>query len=428
MDIWAFATLLAPLFGFMALGFPVFVSMGLACVLFVTIYDIPIYLIGMSYVRGVDNFTYLAIPFYFLAGDLMNRSGITDRMLQFTSTLVGHIRGGLSHVNILANMVFSGVSGSAMADASAIGSVLIPAMKKEGYTPGYSAAITAASSTIGPIFPPSIPLVVYGLLSSSSIGDLFLAGMVPGVLMCIFLLISSYLISRKRKYPAHPRASLRQVVQAFGHAFLALLMPLIIVGGMTTGIVTPTEAGVVAVVYAIILGLFVYKGFTLRQLPGILTESVLNSGVILIIIASTGLFAYLVAEMQAGELINEFFTNISTNKWVILSLIVGFFIIWGCLLDPITALVVMVPLTLPVVTSAGIDPVHFGVVTVLTLMIGGVTPPMGILVFLGASLANCSFEEVVKESWIFLLALFLVLALCMFVPDLLLWVPNYYSS
>ena len=337
MDIWAFATLLAPLFGFMALGFPVFVSMGLACVLFVTIYDIPIYLIGMSYVRGVDNFTYLAIPFYFLAGDLMNRSGITDRMLQFTSTLVGHIRGGLSHVNILANMVFSGVSGSAMADASAIGSVLIPAMKKEGYTPGYSAAITAASSTIGPIFPPSIPLVVYGLLSSSSIGDLFLAGMVPGVLMCIFLLISSYLISRKRKYPAHPRASLRQVVQAFGHAFLALLMPLIIVGGMTTGIVTPTEAGVVAVVYAIILGLFVYKGFTLRQLPGILTESVLNSGVILIIIASTGLFAYLVAEMQAGELINEFFTNISTNKWVILSLIVGFFIIWGCLLDPITA-------------------------------------------------------------------------------------------
>lgn len=427
MDIQAFAVLLIPLFGFMALGFPVFISMGLASLLFAYIYDIPLYLIGMSYVRGVDNFTYLAIPFYFLAGDLMNRSGITDRMLNFSTALVGHIRGGLSHVNILAAMVFSGVSGSAMADASAIGSILIPAMKKEGYPAGYSAAITAAGATIGPIFPPSIPLVIFGLLSSTSISDLFLAGIVPGILMGVFLLASSFLISRRRNYPAHPRMGWRQASRAFFDAFLALMTPLIIVGGMTTGIVTPTEAGVVAVVYAIILGLYVYKGFTWRQLPSVLVESILNSGVVMIIIATTGVFAYLVAEMQAGELIATFFGGISSNKWIVLTLIVVFFIIWGCLLDPITALVVMVPLLVPVVQQMGIDINHFGVVIVLTLMIGGVTPPMGILTFLSASLANCSYEEVVKESVIFLIALFLVLALCMYFPDLLLWIPRRFS-
>jgi len=424
VNFWAFPVLLLPLFGLMALGFPVFIAMGIACFIFVYVYDIPIFLMGMSYVRGVDSFTYLAIPFYFLAGDLMNRSGITDRMLSFSTALIGHIRGGLSHVNILASMVFSGVTGSAMADTSAIGSVLIPAMKKEGYPAGYAAAITAASSTIGPIFPPSIPLLLFGLLASTSINDLFLAGMVPGLLMGVFLLVSSFMISRHRNYPAHPRSSLGQVVRAFGHAFLALLMPVIIVGGMTSGIVTPTEAGVVAVVYAIILGLSVYKGFTLRQLPGILVESILNSGTVLIILATIGLFSYLVAEMRAGELIANFFTTFSANKWVVLTMIVAFLTLWGCLLDPVTALVILVPLLVPVATKVGIDVTHFGVVVVLTLMIGGVTPPVGILTFLGASLAECPYEEVVKESVIFLVALFIVLAACMYFPDLVLWVPR----
>jgi tripartite ATP-independent transporter DctM subunit len=300
-------------------------------------------------------------------------------------------------------------------------------MKKEGYPPGYAAAITAASSTIGPIFPPSIPLVVFGLLASTSISDLFLAGMVPGLLMGAFLLVSSFLISRRRNYPSHPRASLGQIARAFGHAFLALLMPVIIVGGMTTGIVTPTEAGVVAVVYAILLGLFVYKGFTLKQLPGILADSILNSGTVLIIIATIGLFSYLVAEMRAGELIVRFFTTFSANKWVVLTLIVAFLTIWGCLLDPITALVILVPLLVPVAAKVGIDITHFGVVVVLTLMIGGVTPPMGILTFLGASLADCPYEEVVKESVIFLTALFIVLAVCMYLPGLVLWLPRLFE-
>jgi len=420
-----FAVLLLPLFAFMALGVPIFLSMALACVIYALLYKIPLFLMAMSYVQGIDSFTYLAIPFYFLAGDLMNRSGITDRMLVFSSAVIGHIRGGLSHVTVIASMVFSGVSGSAVADTSAIGAVLIPAMKKEGYPAGYAAAVTAASSTIGPIIPPSIPFVVFGLLAGTSIGDLFLAGVVPGLAMGLFLLLASYFLSRRRNYPSHPRTSLKVMVKSFLDAFLALLMPFIIIGGMTTGIVTPTEAGVLAVVYAIILGLFVYKGFTLRELPGILRDSILNSGLVLIIIATTGLFGYLVAEMQAGQLIAQFFGRLSGDKWVTLSLIVAFFLIWGCVLDPITGLVVLVPLLIPLVNQVGLSLIHFGVVIVLTLMIGLVTPPVGLVLYLSASLADCSFENVVKESWIFLLALFLVLLGCMYLPGVVLWLPRH---
>ena len=349
-------------------------------------------------------------------------------MLNFSKALIGHIPGGLSHVNIVGSMVFSGVTGSAVADTSAIGSVLIPAMKKEGYGAGYAAAVTAASSTIGPIIPPSIPLVVFGLLGQASIGDLFLGGVFPGLVMGLFLLASSYLISRRRRYPASHRASFKELISSFGQAFLALLMPLIIVGGMTTGVVTTSEAGVVAVAYAILLGLLVFRGFSLRDLPGILVVSAINTGVILIIIATTGLFSYLVADMQTGQILVDFFGSISQNPVVILCLVVVFFLIWGAVLDPITALVVLVPLLLPLVESVGIDIIHFGVVIVLTLMIGLVTPPVGIVLYLSASLANCSFEEVVRESWIFLFALFLVLAICIFIPDLVLWLPRYLSA
>ena len=428
MEIVKFAVLIGPLFGFIAMGVPIFLSMGLACVIFTLIYKIPIFLMAMSYIRGIDSFAYLAIPFYFLAGDLMNQSGITERLLRFSSALVGHIKGGLSHVNVIASMVFSGVSGSSVADAAAVGSVLIPAMKKAGYHGAYAAAITAAASTMGPIIPPSIPFVMFGLLASTSIGDLFLAGIVPGVLMGIFLLISSYFISRKRNYPSSARASLRTLVKSFLDAFLALLMPIIIVAGITTGIVTPTESGVVAVVYAILIGLFVYKGFTIKELPRILKDSMLNSGLIIIIIATTGLFAYLVADMRAGELLVKFFTALSSDKWVILTVIVIFFLIWGCVLDPITALVVLVPLLVPVANAVGIDTIHFGVVIVLTLMIGNFTPPVGIVLYLTAAMANSRIEDVVKESGWFLLALLSVLAICMYLEGVVLWLPRYFSG
>lgn len=428
MEIIKLFVLVGPLFGFMALGVPIFLSMGLTCIIFALIYKVPLFLIAMSYIRGIDNYAFLAIPFYFLAGDLMNRSGITDRLLKFSSAFVGHIKGGLSHVTVMSSMVFSGVSGSAVADTSAIGSVLIPAMKKKGYHSAYAAAITAASSTIGPIIPPSIPFVIFGLVANASIGDLFLAGIVPGLLMGMFLLATSYLISRRRTYPSDPKSSFRALMKTFVDAILALFMPVIIVGGITAGIVTPTEAGVVAVVYGIFIGLFIYKGFKLNHLSQIFLNSMLNSGRILIIIAATGLFAYLVADMQAGELLVHFFSSVSGDKWVVLTLIVLFFLLWGCVFDPITALVVLVPLLMPVVRAVGIDAVHFGVVIVLTLMIGLITPPVGIVLYLGASLADCSFEEVVKESAVFLIALFLVLAICIYFPSVVLFLPRYFGG
>lgn len=428
MEIIKLIVLIGPLFGFMALGVPVFLSMGLTCVIFALIYKVPLFLIAMSYIRGIDNFAYLAIPFYFLAGDLMNQSGITDRLLKFSRALIGHVKGGLSQVTVVSSMVFSGVSGSAVADTSAIGSVLIPAMRKQGYHSSYAAAVTAASSTIGPIIPPSIPFVIFGLVANTSIGDLFLAGIVPGLLMGVFLLATSYLISKRRLYPSSPRASFKVLRKSFMDAILALLMPVIIIGGITAGIVTPTEAGVVAVVYAILVGLFIYKGFRPVHLTRIFLNSMLNSGRILIIIAATGLFAYLVADMQAGEALVHFFSAVSGDKWAVLTLIVLFFLLWGCFFDPITALVILVPLLIPLVKAAGINTVHFGVVIVLTLMIGLVTPPVGIVLYLGASLADCPVEKVVKESAIFLIALFLVLIICMFLPDVVLWLPRFFGG
>jgi C4-dicarboxylate transporter DctM subunit len=354
----------------------------------------------------------------------MNTGGITKRLVDFAAALVGHIKGGLSHVSIIANMIMAGVSGSAIADASATGSVLIPAMKKDGYPAAYSAAVVAAAATIGPIIPPSIPMVIYGLLVNVSIGKLFLAGAVPGFLMGLYLIITSYLISKKRNFPARPRATFQQMVLALLRSSFAIMMPLIIILGIVMGIVTPTEAGVVAVFYALFVGIFIYRELHWKDIPKIFTESMISSSYIMIILASSGVFSWLIASMGAGEILCRFFTSISTNKWVILAILNVFFLLWGCVLDPNTGLVVVVPMLMPLIEKLGIDPVHFGVVIILNLMIGLVTPPVGFLAYLTTTIAGARFEQVVKESWVFILALMLALVTSTFFPDLVLWLPR----
>ena len=424
MEVFQLGVLLIPMFILMGLGLPIFLAMGITCLLFIVLFDLPMMILAQSFIRGLGSYDFLALPFYFLAGDLMNAGGITARLLKFSRDLIGHIRGGLSHVNIVASMIFSGVSGSAVADTSAIGSVLIPAMKKDGYPGAYAAAVTAASSTIGPIIPPSIPLVVYGLLSQVSIGKLFLAGAIPGIMMGVYLLVASFIISYRRRYSASQRASLRTLLRSGLDAGSAVMMPVVILVGITTGIVTPTEAGVIAVVYGLILGLFVYRELKVRALPQIFAQTMINTGTILIIIATIGIFCWIIANMGLGEVLVRCFLSISTNKWVMLGILNIFFLIWGCFLDPVTSMVILVPIFIPLVQQLGIDLVHFGVVLVINLMIGLVTPPVGILLFLTSSMAQDKLERVIKEIIPFIIALLLVLAICTYIPEIVMWLPN----
>ncbi len=418
--------LLGSFLAFLALGVPVFFAMGLSSMALILAQGgaVPLNVLASSMVQGIDSFAFLAIPFFFLAGDLMNTGGITRRLIAFAAALVGHIRGGLSHVSIVASMVFSGVSGSAVADASAIGSALIPAMKQDNYPPAYAAAVVAAASTMGPIIPPSIAFVVYALVTEVSVGRLFLAGAIPGLLMGVYLLGTATLIAHRRKFPRTPRASLRRIAVTFVDALLALAMPVIIIGGIIGGVVTPTEAGAVAVFYAAFVGLFVYRELRLGDVARIVTESAVNSGLILLMIAASGIFSWLVANMALGETLVKFFTSLTDSTLVMLLVINAFFLIWGLALEPAVALVTLVPLLVPLAKAYNIDLVQLGVVVVLNLMIGQLTPPSGVITFLTAQIASAPINRVFREAWPFTIALILVLLLVTYVPALALWLPG----
>jgi tripartite ATP-independent transporter DctM subunit len=426
MPLLQFGLLLGSFLALLALGVPVFFSMGLASLLFILVLGggVPLNVLASALVQGIDSFAFLAIPFFFLAGDLMNTGGITRRLLAFSSSLVGHVRGGLSHVAIVASMIFSGVSGSAVADASAIGSVMIPAMKADRYPPAYAAAVVASAATMGPIIPPSIAFVVYALLAGVSVGRLFLAGVLPGVLMGLYLMAAAWVIARRRGFPQAPRASLATVRRTFAGASLALVMPLIIMGGIVFGVVTPTEAGVVAVVYGLVVGVAVFRDLRPRELFGICTASMLNACTILMMIAAAGIFSWLVANMNLGEMLVRAFTGLTASRWVMLLIINGFFLVWGLALDIVVGMVVMVPLLIPLANAYQIDLVHFGVIVTLNLMIGELTPPSGVVLFISAGIAGARLEDVFREAVPFAAALVAVLALVTYVPALSLWLPT----
>jgi tripartite ATP-independent transporter DctM subunit len=425
-QILMFGLLMAAFMAFALVGVPVFFAMGLASLVFVlfTKGAVPLNVLASSMVQGMDSFAFLAIPFFFLAGELMNTGGITRRLLAFASALVGHIRGGLSHVAILSSMVFSGVSGSAVADASAIGSSVIPAMKEQGYPPAYAAAVVAAASTMGPIIPPSIAFVVYALVSEVSIGKLFLAGAIPGVLMGIWLLGTAALVAKRRQFPFTDRSSRAKVFAALRDALPALAMPVIILGGIVAGVTTPTEAGVAAVLYAILVGLFVYRELTWRRIAEITRESMISSGMILLTIAASGIFSWLVANMAIGDTLAKALLALTDSRWVMLALINIALLLWGLALEPAVALVTLVPVLVPIANAYQIDLVHLGVIVVLNLMIGQLTPPSGVITFLTAQIAGAPLSEVFREAVPFTLALIAVLLLVTYVPALALWLPG----
>lgn len=421
-----FGLLMAAFIGLAVVGVPVFFAMGLASLVFVLFTDgaVPLNVLASALVQGIDSFSFLAIPFFFLAGELMNTGGITRRLLAVASALVGHVRGGLSHVAVLASMVFSGVSGSAVADASAIGSSVIPAMKEQGYPPAYAAAVVAAASTMGPIIPPSIAFVVYALVSEVSIGKLFLAGAIPGLLMGLYLLATATLVARRRNFPFTQRAGRAVLWHAVRDALPALAMPVVILGGIVGGVTTPTEAGVAAVLYALLVGLFVYRELDWRQIARITRDSMIASGMILLTIAASGIFSWLVANMAIGDTLARMLLALTDSRWAMLALINVVLLVWGLALEPAVALVTLVPVLVPIANAYQIDLVHLGVVVVLNLMIGQLTPPSGVITFLTAQIAGAPLNEVFREALPFTLALILVLLLVTFVPALALWLPG----
>jgi C4-dicarboxylate transporter, DctM subunit len=409
----------------MALEFPVAFAMSGASVVYLLIRgDIPLVVVAQRVSVGVDSFVLLAIPFFFLAGELMNQGGITKRLVNLAQALVGGIRGGLGHVTVVTNMIMAGMSGSAVADATGTGAVLIPAMVEAGYPRVFSAALVGAASTIGPVIPPSIPFVVYGGITGVSVGRLFLGGVVPGVLMGVFLMGAVYVVAKRRGYRAEGWMTVAEAWRSIWLAIPVMLFPVIILGGIFSGIVTPTEAAVIAVVYAMFLSVLFYRELPLSTLVRLLTTVAGNTARITFIIASAGLYGWLLAREGVPKLFTDFFLSISREPWVILLMVNILLLVLGCLMETTAILVILTPVLMDLITKVGIDPVHFGVVLTLNLMIGLLTPPVGMVLYVMVSLAKVSVTEFTRECAVFMLALLVVLILITYVSGLVTFLPN----
>lgn len=421
--------LLIGLFVFFALNIPISFSMILTSVIYLILKgDIPLIVVAHRVAAGTDKYLLLCIPFFFLAGELMNAGGIMERLVRFSKSLVGHIPGGLGHVNVVSSMLFSGISGSAVSDASGLGMIEIELMRRSGYDDGFSGAITAASATIGPVIPPSIPFVIYGGITGVSIGKLFLGGVIPGLLMGLFLMAFVYRIAIKRGYEKSQRASIIDIIKEFYRSILVLILPLIILGGILSGAFTPTEAAVVAAVYALIVGTVVLKEIRLNEVFPLMIRVGLNSAKLLFIIASAALFGWIMAREGVPLLLANSVMSISENRYVILLLINIMLLVLGCFMEPITIMIILVPILTPLIQAVGIDLVHFGVVMTLNLMIGLITPPLGMVMFVVVNIAKTTIGELTKELLPLLVALLIVLLLITYIPSLVLWIPNMFMT
>ena len=416
------------LVGLILFGVPIAVAMGLTAMgaFFLLDEAFVLPMLAQRMYSATTGFTLLAIPFFILVGNLMNSGGITRRVFRFAQALVGHFRGGLGHVNVVSSMIFSGMSGAAVADAAGLGLVEMEAMKKAGYDLRFSAAITAASATIGPVVPPSIPFVIYGSMTGESVGRLFLAGFLPGILMGIAMMVAVYFVARHRGFPQEKRSTLRELAVSFMESFWALCMPVLIIGGIMGGFFTPTEAAVVASVYALILGVFVYSEISPRDLPKIIWETVVQSVKVLFIIAAAGFLGWLLIHQMIPQQVIEGLTALSSTKWVLTLIIIAILLILGCFLEGIAVLVITIPVFMPLVEKIGMDPTQFGVIMILCSMLGLLTPPVGMCLYAVSSITGVSIEKLTKELWPYLLGIFVVLLLMSYIPPLCLFVPDYF--
>jgi len=411
-------------FGLMAVGMPLFLTMGSSCLIYLMANGEILLSVPQRLTASANSFPLLAAPFFMLTGMAMNTAGITKRIYDFAECLAGRFRGGLAHVNVIGSVIFAGMSGSAVADAAGLGTIEIKAMTDEGYPLAFSAAVTAASATIGPIIPPSVPLLIYGVLADVSIGRLFVGGFIPGFLMAGALMVMIRWMAHKRGFGAHRAPTVREFVSKTQKAFLSLMTPVILFGGMMIGVFTPTEAAFIAATYALTLGVFVYREIPLRQLPRIFLDTVETNAVVLMLVMTASLMGYVLARAQVPQQLGAWMLGTTKNPLMILLMINIFLLIVGCFMEALAALIILVPVFLPIIQSVGIDPVHFGVVMVLNLMIGTLTPPVGIVLFVVARVANLPFEVVTRATAPFLIPLIAVLILITLFPPLVLWLPN----
>ena len=376
-------------------------------------------------INGVDSFTLLAIPFFILAGSIMNVGGITERIFAFANSLVGWMKGGLGHVNVVASVIFSGMSGAAVADVGGLGSIEIKAMREAGYDDDFSIGITGASSIIGPLIPPSLPLIIYGVVASESIGRLFLAGIFPGITLAALMSLTIYVVSRQRNYQPNMPFNIRLVLSTGSKAIFPLLTPVIIIGGIMTGVFTPTEAAVAASAYAILLSTLIFRSISFSDFIRISRETASTTSSILIIVAGSAIFSWLLTANNVGELVNSLVTGITESPWVFLFLVAGVTLVVGCFLDMIAAITILVPILLPTAKSLGIDPIHFGIFFMFNLMLGLLTPPVGMVIFVLAKVADVSPAFVSRSLLLFALPLILALLALLFFPALSTALPDF---
>ena len=412
------------------IGVPIGYTLGIVSVGAVWIAWEPEYMIILArkMVSGVDSYTIMAMPLFMLAGNIMNKAKITDALVDFSHALVGHIRGGLAQVNIVASILFAGLTGVAMADVAALGSILIPAMDKDGYGKPFAAAITAASSVIGPIIPPSLVMLIYAHVMGVSVAALFLAGVIPGILMGLMLLVTTAIISKKRNYPKRgTRPTVKSVSMSLFRSMPALGCPIIILGGIVFGICTPTEAAGLAVLYSFLLGYFFYRTLKLGDLKGILLSSMVHTSVVFLIIGTASQLGFLITDISLPQEISEGMLGITQNKYLMLFIINLFLILMGMILEIIPNVVLLSPILAPLAVALGVDPIHFALILLVNLNIGMNTPPMGGLLFITSSMAGEKFDDVMHEIWPFIGTQIVTLLLITYWPATTLWLPHLFG-
>lgn len=405
----------------MPVAFAMVVSAGAALL---SLGNVPLMVLPQRIVTGADSFPLMAIPLFLLAGNLMIGGGLTDKLSRFATAMVGHFRGGLAQVNVVNSMVMGGMTGSAIADAVSDCKILVPVMVKSGYSARFAAALSGATAVIAPIIPPSIPFIIYGSIAGVSIGQLFLAGAIPGILMGVYLMVAVNVIARRRNFPRGERPTLRGIVHALRVSGPPLMLPVIILGGILAGVFTPTEAGAVAVVYALVLSMVFYRSLGAADIPKILLETGVQAGVIMLVIAAASPFSWLLAREQVGQAVVQLLAHIGDNEILFLLVLNVVLLVLGMFLDATAILIIVVPVLVPVFDALGLDPVHMGVMVVMNLMIGMVTPPFGLVMYVVCDILKVTITDFTRELWPFLLALVAILLTITYVPELVLFLPK----